>query len=552
MMLKLMSIFLFIITRHVCELHDYQLEDWTDLNPSQCIEFSQQLSANDHAVTVKQAKTQTDNPVNHVAVFSHDQIGDCLCMFSLIEWNHASPIQDLDLPLEIVQGLQAAVSPIRTCSHDDIRLLFAVVLGSVDRDQVSRIRRRLADNSADLSSEWSQNDMDSIPNELEMQYVWSESVSEDSQQIPEEHAPLNSQQSPWADIDDDNLFLLSNKLNLDQVKFQLAQGRIQSGVVLNYALTVRRLQMPSSVPCFLTVSVCPWKNDGAFDYLDADFLTTQGLAEQFGGFAPCDEQTLSLILATANNSQQILTQSKLAEQMVGIWDPVSEGTLQVLGSVLALNELGLNIVSRPKFEITSYIRYGMVVQDSLKANSVLFVRMSFAGRTLQVEDMSTNPTLEIIAAKQFLSHFPCSSDLNLQISSQLNGPVAYKLLARTFVEHIDHELRQLAGKPPFVGWSLLDMEQVFQVDQLIQSEGKSVQPISGMFKSGQTSEFVLIMMDQYLDPCTLYLQNVPASRSNSFSNLSDNDLTMLILENVTPCSEEAIAEYAENRRRVII
>jgi hypothetical protein len=549
-MIKHLFIISSIITVYLSTLSEQELDGWQDLTFEECTFLAENFSTLNHEVQVKQAKIQIDNDMNYIAILNTPETGDCLHIFTFISWNTTTPLVPLELPQEISNVLLQAISPVKMCSLSQVKMIFSVLLNNVDKDEIRKIKNK--QNSSYISLDHMSDNSEHLPNKKDIHYISSDSLSDSSDQIPDEIV-YSFDKSVWIDVDDDNLFVLSNRLSLARNNLNLLSAKMFTNISINYILVIQPSDNNTIIPCMIAVQLKPWVVENAFTKLNFDLSNVQSLFSDKLKFPFCHENIVNNILLTANYSQITRSKSQFEDEMLGIWDWVHTSTKDLLEEILPLGMLNLKITSTPMKQILTFIRYGMIIENKSHEQCVLFLRMNFVSGTLLIENAEENYVLNVITKKLF-NHLPaCPEDLNEALRNELNSFYGFKALARTYVSDIDEEILKIAGKSPFVDWKVITMQNAVGLQQFMNLKGTDLQPISGMFKLGQINEYVLIMIDEFFDACSMYMSVEMKGEMPllDYSNLGDNDLTMLILENLLPCDISQITQSNGNFRLLI-
>ena len=248
------------------------------------------------------------------------------------------------------------------------------------------------------------------------------------------------------------------------------------------------------------------------------------------------------------------TPNKSVDGVVGNWHDTPPKVAETLYKSFDMLHQKMEIEGVPKIQQLMQTRFAFILKDALGNMCTIFIRLNKNLRIMSFENPNSNPKLAEISETLFSPIKPCPPDFLAKLLQIVKVKEVYVGLVRTLFPRIESEISSALKSGEFSDWKRLSDENVVTINQILKTSSKMVKAISGMFNEMRLGEYVLVMIDEYYDPCSMYLLSEKAvgnAPTLKIQKLSEVELTEDILQNVDPCSDEVIANLMAVDRLLI-
>jgi len=512
---KYLSLF-FIISYTLATLTQLKLGGWKDMSEDQKMQLGSLLSTNDMDVTVKEGKLQLVNGINYAVVLSANGFDDCFTTFTHISYDKSNPISKLELSSQIKDQFVGALDGIKICEENDSNILLSGLNPSMDEEKSEQ------SHHDDLSLDINQISERSDPDELqEPQLIggWQQMDQFDLNFLKEQMEGLNPD---------------------DDVEFQ--SGIMQMVTGMNYMITIK---VGDSAPCVLAFNYVSWNKDLKFTPLSEELITSGDLLSLVNFTELCSDELQTEKLSVAN--QNILPDQKQMKQIIKeSWNDLDESQIQVLVETLPLSANKLTIVDIPKVHKLNEYRISMLIQGDSIEECVLFVLLDVNNDLVSFDD-SSNEFNSTALAKFYSDKQPCDVSFVKDLGNSLDERKDFMRLVEMFFLQEKKALGEIKQDFNFADWNMLNLNNIMTVYNVLKAQDKPLKPVFGLSKIDKGMSYILIMRDNFLFPCSMYVNysNYEGSKTIIYSSLKDHEDTQDLLQHIDPCEEDLVSNFVD-------
>lgn len=523
-MMKNIFIFILFTSQIWAKLSDFKLGGWRDMTPEQGIELSGLLGDDQSQITVKEGKMQVVSGINYAVVFNHPDTGDCFSTFTFVAFDQSNPIHELSLDPSTQQQMLGAVSGVNPCSQENLGVLFS---------KFAKLNEDADNQSSSQKSGANSSEMDDIS-------IRSDNVISEQDFV-----------GGWKDIDEEDVLSIGELMGLDDDRVKILEGKMQLVAGVNYVLLV---QIDDNDPCLLPFNFVSWKKEDKYTALPLEMFESSELLNSMSVQVFCEEMVVSQELASANvHASKPLKEIKMKTIVKNLWKEFSQEQTNILNSTLALEEKELTILEAPRVNTLNNMKISVLVQENESDPCVFMLFLNSQDQTLGLVDLEAEPHTSMMTIF-YKDKNPCGEEITEPIASGINPKEDYMKLFYSYYIKEEAEIKAVLQESKFEEWKFLSVAQIGAVSNFIKSEDKVLKPVLGLSYIDEGIDYILIMRDNWMHPCTMYVSFTSSSGNKTFlyTSLLDNDLTKDILHDIPPCDQNNIAEYLEVTQKFLL
>jgi hypothetical protein len=305
----------------MCSLTDLELPNWVNLTTDQLQTYSSNLSTDKAQITFLEAKQDSTNMLNYIALIHTEKTGNCWAIYTHLNFETPKPVVPLMLNEEINAQIQNELTGINPCSELDVFYIFQKIM----TEEEHLDKQELLDKEDELLK---LNDYDTKTvdvQSIEKMDIENFDLDENEERIGSMEMPLIN---TWNELDPEFFPKIENMLGFHLSNSKVLKGFVKIKEAPMYVLAVQLEDQSQGV--FGVEYKIQYKNN-RFYALESEEINEVFSQKTFGNLTLLSSSAVSSLVTIANKFDENAVQN-ITKYPIGSWARINNeefGILQV-------------------------------------------------------------------------------------------------------------------------------------------------------------------------------------------------------------------------------